>query len=331
MAAHISFSGVRFPVAEGETVLECLTRNGVNVPHACCAGVCQSCLVQATAGEIPAAAQAGLKPTYVKQGLLLACQCKPTGDLAVRLAEGSGLDMPVQVLDRAMLNHNVMRLRLGFAPAFACEPGQYVTLANTAGLARSYSVANDPAHDGYVELHIRLLPGGLMSTFLDAEARVGLSMVLRGPAGNCFYAPEGGGEFPMVLAGTGTGLAPLYGIARQALAKGHAGHITLFHGALRESDLYLVEALQGLQAAHGNFSYVPCVLGGTAESFYRCGNVEDMVMASLPADTPATRLFLCGAPEFVKSLKRKAFLKGVRSAHIYADAFLPAKSVASAA
>ncbi len=331
MTAHISLSGSKFAIEDGETVLECLTRNGVHVPHACCAGVCQSCLMRATDGEIPAAAQAGLKPTYVNQGLFLTCQCKPVGDMTLCPVGGGELDVPVQVADRVMLNHNVLCLRLGLEKDFVCEPGQYITLKNRAGVARSYSVANDPESDGYMELHIRLFPGGLMSDFLRTEAEVGAQMIIRGPAGNCFYVSDDAGQFPIVLAGTGTGLAPLYGIVRRALAKGHTGPIRLFHGALREADLYLVEQLKRVQGVHGNFSYIPCVLEGEAGRYYSCGHIEDMVMASLAGDKQAIRLFLCGAPEFVKSLKQKAFLAGVRSSHIHSDAFLPTKNVATAA
>lgn len=46
-------------------------------------------------------------------------------------------------------------------------------------------------------------------------------------------------------------------------------------------------------------------------------------MAHMPNEKEGVKLFLCGAPEFVNSLKIKAFLSGVSSKNIYADAFLP--------
>lgn len=331
MPAHISFSESSFAAEEGETVLDCLTRNGIPVPHACRSGVCQSCLMQATDGDIPPAAQSGLKPTYRQQGFFLSCQCRPTGDMTVRLPHGEGVDTPVQIVRRDMLNHNVLCLHLKPGATFPCEPGQYVTLMNDAGVARSYSIANDPGADGLIELHIRLLSDGVMSRFLMTDAEIGTFMNMRGPAGTCFYVPEADMTYPMILAGTGTGLAPLYAIARQALGKGHRGPIHLFHGALREADLYLVADLQALARAHADFHYVPCVLGGDAGRFYRCGNIEEIAMAAMPADKRAVRLFLCGAPELVKSLRRKAFLAGIGSAHIFADAFLPSKSAGAAA
>lgn len=320
---------------DGESVLDCLARHGVAVPHSCRSGVCQSCLMRASAGDVPAAAQAGLKTTYTKQNLFLSCQCRPENDLTVSLPDAAGLDTVAVIVGRDMVNHNVMRVILRPESAFACEPGQYITLINRQGLARSYSVANDPPREGVIELHVRLLKDGLMSAYLKDEATLGEPVVIRGPAGNCFYTAEDGCDYPIVLAGTGTGLAPLYGILKRALALGHKGAIQLFHGALRGNDLYLVQELQTLAARHPQFRYTPCVLNDLGDPVpgvsYAQGNIEEIVMSSVPEEKTSTRLFLCGAPELVNALKRKAFLAGLASRHIFADAFLPSKAASAAA
>ncbi len=329
MTVRISIGDECFASESNETVLDCLSRNGVSVPHACKSGVCQSCLMQVTDGEVPEAAQKGLKPTYKKQNLFLACQCKPEHDIAVRLPDGAGLDTRALIVGKDMLNHNVMRLELRGEGSFACEPGQYITLINGDGLARSYSIANDPMKDGRIELHIRLLKDGQMSNFLKDRAEMGEFLTVRGPAGSCFYVREEDDAYPIVLAGTGTGLAPLYGITKQALALGHKGEVQLFHGALKDVDLYLVKQLQALARQHPNFRYVPCVLQGDAGQFYRPGNIEEIVLAAIPAEKTRTRMFLCGAPEMVNALKRKAFLGGLASKHIFVDAFLPSQATAA--
>lgn len=280
---------------------------------------------------VPEAAQKGLKSTYQKQNLFLSCQCHPSVDMSVRLPDGLGINTSAVISGRTFLNHNVLRVDLTPAASFACEPGQYITLINSDGIARSYSVANNPAHDGYIELHIRLLPDGLMSGYLKDKAEIGTTVTLRGPAGNCFYMREDGPDYPIILAGTGTGLAPLFGIAKQALEQKHQGPVQLFHGALRDTDLYLVEPLRALAAHFPNFYYTPCVLNGKTGQFYVAGNIEEVVMSAIPVEKARTRLFLCGAPELVSTLKRKAFLSGLASRHIFADAFLPSKTSAATA
>ena len=69
-----------------------------------------------------------------------------------------------------------------------------------------------------------------MSGWLGTEARPGEAVRLQGPVGECFYVP-GQPEQPLLLAGTGTGLAPLYGIVRDALAAGpHRPHLAVPRG-----------------------------------------------------------------------------------------------------
>lgn len=330
MSAHIGYGNAQFEARSDESVLDCLTRNGVSVPHACRSGVCQSCLMHADEGQIPEAAQKDLQPAYKKQDMFLACQCRPEGDMRVSLPEHGLLDIHAIVSAKEMLNHNVMRVRLLTPTPYECEPGQYITLLNADGLARSYSVANNPDADHFIELHVRLFKDGAMSAFL-AGANLGDSLIVRGPAGKCFYVAEGQRDYPLMLAGTGTGLAPLYGILRAALAQGHTGPIHLFHGVISEGDLYLDRALQDLAAQHSNLLYTPCVLNGTDGKGYFAGQIETAVMTAVPAEKDSARLFLCGAPEFVNGMRRKAFLAGLSSKHIFADPFLPAKPVAIAA
>jgi NAD(P)H-flavin reductase len=286
--------------------------------------------VHADEGTIPSEAQKGLKSTYKKQDLFLACQCKPQGDMRVSLPEMGAVDIGATIVTKEMLNASVLRLRLAPEGIFSCEPGQYLTLLNAAGVARSYSIANDPAADGYIEVHVRILKDGLMSQYLQA-AEIGSPLTLRGPAGQCFYVPEDGDDYPIVLAGTGCGLAPLHGILRRALEAGHKGPIQLFHGALQERDLYLVDRLRALVTRFANLRYVPCVLNGEPGKFYAVGNIETVVLAALPPEKASTRVYLCGTPELVNALKRKAFLAGVASKHIFADPFLPSKALGNAA
>jgi len=55
----ITFDNRSYTLTPGETVLDGLTRNGVSIPHSCKAGACQSCLMRATAGSVPAAPKWG--------------------------------------------------------------------------------------------------------------------------------------------------------------------------------------------------------------------------------------------------------------------------------
>lgn len=327
---EVKFANTSYALAEDESVLDGLLRNAQDIPYACKSGVCQACLVKAVAGTPTAKAQTGLKPTLKAEGYALACQWVPETDVEVRLP-GLSEDAAVVVISSTeRLNAGVIRLVLtpkDPATMFSSRPGQYLSLVSPAGITRSYSIANDFARDGYLELHVASTPLGLFTQWLFNTAKPGDELHARGPAGACFYTCEEAADFPMLLAGTGTGLAPLYGIVHDALGKGHSGNITLLHGGSIPDRLYYVNELRELAANHPNFHYEALVLAAPeGDAKHKQGDIEQAALATLDAATMANqRVFLCGAPEFVQDLRRKIFLKGVRSANIYCDAFISRK------
>lgn len=362
--AELTCGDRRIQLAAGESVLDALGRVGVQVPSSCRAGACQSCLVQVTRGALPERAQIGLKDSLRSRGFVLACQAIPTTDLEVSLDAVQNLEVAARIHNIARLSEDVLRVDLRVSTPLGHRAGQFVTLIRDDGLARPYSIASrsapasvaasapgsspspgpdyasgdanananantsagNAADDNLLELHVRVLPSGRMGHWLASEHARGATVRVRGPSGECFYVP-GRPDQPLVLAGTGTGLAPLWGIARDAIASRHSGPIQLWHGARNPAGLYLRSELERLAHAHPNFTYRPCVLEGdpTRESV---GKLDDLLLQSITAfDSP--RFFLCGDPPLVQRLKRALFLRGASLKEIYADAFVSAPEVAA--
>ena len=315
--AKIRYAGEEYEPGPGETVLDCLLRNGVSASYSCRSGVCQSCLVKGSQGTIPERAQAGVKDTLRAQGYFLACSCVPEGDLTV--SQGEDQRVPARITGIENLGSNVLRVRMKAANGFDYRAGQYVSLFREDGLARSYSLASLPA-ERELEMHVRLIPGGAMSQWLGQEARGGTRVALQGPSGNCFYL-AGKPDEQLLLAGTGTGLAPLYGIARDALSQGHQGPVWLFHGALNPEGLYLQQELLALSERYANFHYVRAVLHGGGEGM-ETSALDACILGKIPK-LDGWKAYLCGDPALVNLLRKKVFLAGAASRSIYADAFLP--------
>ena len=315
----INFEGQDFFCAEDETVLECMTRHGVLIPSSCQSGACQSCMLRAFEGTPPAASQAGLKETLIEQNFFLACMCRPVEDMTIGLSSVSPR-FTVKVMEKEQLNDSIVRLRLECPRGFSYRAGQFINLQRPSDeLTRSYSLASIPADD-FLELHVKRVPEGKMSNWVFDTLAVDDEAVFFGPAGDCFYVP-GRPEQPLLLAGTGTGLAPLYGILRDVLSCGHSGPIHLLHGSLAASGLYLEQELRDLAAEHANVSYIPCVLHGEAPEGGQQGNIADMpglVLGSLSG----YRVFLCGDPVVVNMLRQKSFLSGASMQDIFSDPFV---------
>ncbi len=316
----LSYNGKRSPCAENQSVLDALTAHGASLPSSCRNGICQTCMMRAISGRPPVEAQKGLKETLQAQHYFLACICFPQGDMEVALPDAGIARVQATVHSIETLNHEIIGVGLKCAQAFDYRPGQFINLFKAAGLGRSYSLASVPAQEDALKLHIRRMPGGQVSAWAHQHLKPGDVVEISQAAGNCFYV-AGQQEQPMVLIGTGSGLAPLYGIARDALAQGHTGPIRLYHGSRHPQDLYLVDELRALAARHDNFSYIPCVSGEVAkEGAYTHGRALDVALGEIK-QMKAWRVFLCGNPEMVNAARKKTFLAGVAMKDIYADAF----------
>ncbi|ATB50955.1 2Fe-2S iron-sulfur cluster-binding protein [Corallococcus macrosporus] len=322
--AKVKHASDWYPLSFGESVLDALLRQGVSVPHACRAGACQSCLMRAVAGTVPEAAQAGLKDTLRAQGYFLACACRLPEGAALEVTDAEALRVPARIQSLDALSASVLRVRLVTDRPVAYRAGQYISLVREDGLTRSYSLASLP-HEDALELHVRLHPEGAMSGWLARDARPGDRLQVQGPAGSCFYVP-GRPEQPLLLAGTGTGLAPLYGIIRDALEAGHTGPIWLFHGARTPEGLYLTDALRSLAERHPQLRYRPGVLEGGSRDVAE-GALDVLIRAECPRPV-GWRAWLCGDGPLVLSLRKKLFLAGLSLKDLHVDAFLPSAPLA---
>ncbi|CAG1022127.1 CDP-4-dehydro-6-deoxyglucose reductase, E3 [Patescibacteria group bacterium] len=303
---------------ENESVLDTLLRENILVPHACQQGVCQSCLMRSIDTPPPVYAQVGLKNTLQKQQYFLACMCHPIKDMTVSLPNYQTDLFNATVIEKQLLATDIMRVVLEYETEFEFFAGQFVDLHREDGLARSYSIANRSQGDNRLEFHIRRLPNGQFSSWVHDELLIGSNLKLSEAKGSCYYLANKK-QNPLLLIGTGCGLAPLMGIIEDALAQGHKEDIYLFHGSRYAEGLYLVNEMHELTKQYANFHYTPC-LSGQNDADYAQGRVHDVALARIE-NLKGWRVYLCGHPEMVNQSKRMAYLKGASLSDIYADAF----------
>ncbi|OQK15473.1 oxygenase [Methyloprofundus sedimenti] len=302
-----------------ESLLDALLREQIDISHSCRQGVCQSCLLRSLDSPPSTAAQHGLKDGLKKQNYFLACLCYP--QKAMRIAYSHHAEFITHGTVSAMqtLNAETLLLTLDLDEALDYYAGQFVNLQRNDGLMRSYSIANNRIHSKQLSFHIRRLAGGRFSGWAHEELRLGDRLAVSEPQGLCYYLPDKP-ESPLLLIGTGSGLAPLAGIINEALHQGHTGDIYLYHGSRDLNGLYWVEEMQALAEAHSNFHYRPCISSGEPPEHLFSGRANEVAFSQLP-DLKGWRVYLCGHPDMVNNTKRQAFLKGASLSDIYADAF----------
>lgn len=306
------FEGRAIDAEDGETVLSALVRHQVHVDHGCKAGACQRCLVCTEPGSAPGASTKSLDDVLVERGYFLACQAPAAGIERVSLpSEAAYPSHDATLLEREFLSSSVIRVRFQ-VEGLVARRGQCLRLRAPNDLVRSYSIADLDRR--FAEFHVRLIPGGAMSDYLRS-ARLGDAFTIEGPFGKCTYRHD---EKPLLLIGSGTGLAPLWGVAQDALDAGHPAPIFLYHGSATSEGLYFRDELSALMD-RGAVAYVSCADQVTDVRDLQ-GSPLEHALADHP-DLSGYRVYLCGHPALVKTAQKKCFLAGASLKDIFADAF----------
>ena len=313
-------SPIEITLNPDETVLEGLLRAGFDIPNGCRAGICQSCVLKSEPEAVPAQAKSGLKPAQTEAGMFLSCCCVPDAPMRVAHTNNHAEAISAVVKDKVWLNNDILGLQLLPEKPFDYRPGQFITLSNQQ-TSRCYSLASTPNND-FLELHIKHLDNGELSNWIAENLHSGIEVELRGPFGECFYTPC---EQPLLLAGIGTGLAPLYGILLDALEYGHTQNIHLVLGGKSENHFYMIDRLLEMTEVYDNLSVTfvsqtqPADI--TGDNFQQ-GDVYQWIGGNLK-DLKNYRVYLCGSENFVRKMKKICFLSGAAMQDIQADAFVP--------
>lgn len=78
-------SGVTQSCAETDTVLAVAKRAGLNIPSGCTFGLCGTCKVKKTAGEVHMVHNGGISDDDIEAGYILACCSNPMGKVSVEI------------------------------------------------------------------------------------------------------------------------------------------------------------------------------------------------------------------------------------------------------
>ncbi|GAA4551738.1 molybdopterin-dependent oxidoreductase [Amycolatopsis samaneae] len=119
------------------------------------------------------------------------------------------------------------------------RPGQHITLTDTRGIGRSYSLTG-PADDDEYHVAVRRVEGGQFSEFVHNGLRVGDRVEVTAPGGP-FVIPADI-EFPVVLLAAGIGITPFLGYLETLADRGGSVPEVVLHHGNRDSSTHAFAA-----------------------------------------------------------------------------------------
>jgi ferredoxin-NAD(P)+ reductase (naphthalene dioxygenase ferredoxin-specific) len=317
--------GRKLNVEGGANLLTVLRENAIPISYSCTAGRCGTCRCKVVKGGVLETGRESKVTHPEDEGYILACMSVLTGDCTIEVPEPDEVvTHPARIIKATVtaieaLTHDIRRLRLRPAKPLEFSPGQYANLQFTPDHIRPYSMAN-VAGSGELEFHVRLVPDGRVTGYIENELKVGDAVRVSGPLGTAYLRTKHAG--PMLCVAGGTGLAPVLAIVRGALAQGMDNPIHLYFGVRSPRDVYGLEWLEQVKQDYPALQVHVVVGSGNDNPAWRSGLVTDAFNDDWP-DFDGWRAYLCGAPPMVEAASMMIKKKGVLPEHVYADAFYP--------
>ncbi len=322
-------SGHSFDIEENEVVLDAAIRHGLSLQYGCRNGVCGACVGKVVEGKI--GYENGL-PGAISEaedavGQALLCCAKAKTDLVIEAHEiGAASEvkvrkMPSRVVKLERLADDVICLYLKLPDTERMQflAGQYIDILLQDGRRRSFSIANAPHNDEFIELHVRLIEGGEFTGHVFETMQEKDILRIEGPFGN--FTLQEASDRPMIFVAGGTGFGPIKGIIEHALQEGVTRPMFLYWGVRAKADLYLNDLPEAWQQQE-NVSYVP-VLSEPKESDEwqgRTGLVHEAMMQDF-ASLTSYEVYASGPPVMVEAVRQGVALKGLAGKYFYFDSF----------
>lgn len=316
----------RFEVDAGETILQAGQRHHLALPFGCQSGGCASCRVRLLQGSVhyPFPPPA-LSAAEIEAGYILMCLAQPTSDLTLDLHQPPQLEAlrprqsPCRVQARNWLCHDVLGLTLKLPKGndFRYLAGQYIDLLLDDGRRRSFSIAN-AANGEFLELHIRVTPGGQFANWAAHEMPDKTILRFEGPLG-AFYLREDS-QRPILMMAGGTGVSPLHAMLQSLLAQPLQRKVHLFWGVRGQRDLYLHQQLTQWADAHPGFLYTPVLSEPDSGWTGATGFVHEALLRDY-SQLAEHEVYLSGPPMMVRSGKEAFLAAGLDADHLFYDAF----------
>jgi len=328
-----------FECQGGKNLLMALAERKIFIPSACGGqGTCGYCKVKILEGGGPVlpTERGLLSRTEIRDNIRLSCQVKVRNDLRLyippELLAVQEYVCECEKIENLTHDTKLIRFKLIEPSETTFKPGQYFQIRVPDDyllklnppifdpVFRAYSAASIPKEKHALEFIIRLVPGGICTTWVHNVLKVGDRVTITGPFGEFFLREDS--DRPIICVAGGSGVAPIRSIITYLFDKGTNRRVWYFFGARAVKDLYWYEENIERQKKHENFTFVPALSAlDPGDKWDGETGFIHTVIDMMIDDASEMEAYLCGPPVMVEAVAEVLMDKGMPEERIYYDKF----------
>ncbi|MBN2594511.1 MAG: 2Fe-2S iron-sulfur cluster binding domain-containing protein [Sedimentisphaerales bacterium] len=319
-------------VVGGGNLLSTLISEKIFIPSACGGrGTCGLCKLKVLegAGPLLPTEEPYLSDEETQSDVRLSCQVKVRGDLKIEIppelfAVREYICRCASIID---LTHDIKQFRFELVEPGQIDfvPGQYIQLLAPVykkggeEVYRAYSISSDPSDTNSIELIIRLVPGGICTTYCFECLKVGDQVKFNGPYGDFRLSDN---DTPIVFVAGGSGMAPIKCMLHHMKNTGNKRKATYHFGANVVKELFLIDLMSSFESELEDFTFVPVVASPAADESWdgQTGLVTEAVQRNLK-NASECEAYLCGSAGLIDAAIKVLMELGTKEEAIFYDKF----------
>lgn len=211
------------------------------------------------------------------------------------------------------------------AEMFSFKAGQYITLRkeiNNEDVRRSYSLSSAPGKA--IEIGVKRIQNGLMSTFLTKDLKVGDIIDVMPPTGN-FYLDLKQKDRHYVAICAGSGITPILSMIKQVVNDNPNIYFTLIYGNKTSNSIMFRNELLSLENNFQSQLFIHYIF--SRQDIVNClkGRIDAVVLEELFRSNKSLKeadsYFLCGPGEMIDNVNQFLNDFGTESNKIHFERF----------
>jgi Na+-transporting NADH:ubiquinone oxidoreductase subunit F len=325
-------------VKGGSPLLLSLAEKDIFVPSACGGrGSCGACKVKVLSDVGPHLPTEVPYLTKEEQAdnVRLSCQVKVKQDLQIEIPEElfNIQKLKTKVKKITTVTHDIKEVLLELPEGTDLNylPGQYgqfeVPPYNKIKerTQRAYSFSSNPSDKKHLEFLIRLVPGGIVTTYVHEHLKEGDTINVVAPVGD-FHVQKT--DTQMICVAGGSGMAPFKSIFSNMIDTGEIEErdIWYFFGARTTKDLFYLDWLNELDKKYEKFHFVAALSEPEESADWKgeTGLITDVLgkyLDSVISKEKVKEGYLCGSPGMLDACMVVMRKYEMKEENIYFDKF----------